>query len=172
MRKIIRIILIVLLIALAIIQFFRPSKNVSLGIAANDISTKYLMSDSLQAIMKVACNDCHSDSSRYPWYWHLQPVAWFLNGHIEEGKRHLNFSEFTSYKIGRQYKMFDNISKEVKGGGMPLTSYTLIHRDAVLSDAQKTIIENWATNMRTQIAANYPPDSLKITRPSQPQNHN
>jgi hypothetical protein len=171
MKKIIKSVLIVLLTALIIIQFFRPSKNVSAGIAASDISTKYLMPDSLQAIMKVACNDCHTDSSRYPWYWHLQPAAWFLNGHIEEGKRHLNFSEFTSYKIGRQYKMFDNISKEVKGGGMPLTSYTLIHRDAVLSDAQKALIENWAMNMRKQIASGYPPDSLKVTRSSSPQNH-
>lgn len=63
---------------------------------------------------------------------------------IIEGKRHLNFSIFTSYSTGRQYKIFDNISKEVKSGDMPLTSYTLIHRDVILSDAQKTDIENWA----------------------------
>jgi hypothetical protein len=110
-RKAIRITLIVLLFALVIIQFFRPAKNISEGIAVNDITTKYAIPDSLQATFKVACKDCHSNSSRYPWYWGLQPVAWFLNGHIEEGKRHLNFSIFTSYKIGRQYKLFDEINK-------------------------------------------------------------
>lgn len=72
----------------------------------------------------------------------MQPLAWFLNGHIEEGKRHLNFSIFSSYKIARQCKMFDEVNKEVKGGDMPLTSYTLIHRDALLSDAQKLAIAN------------------------------
>ena len=140
MKKIIRITLIVLLIALIIIQFFRPQKNISEGIAATDISTKYTIPPDVQGILKVACNDCHTNNSVYPWYWGIQPVAWFMNGHIEEGKRHLNFSMFTSYKIARQYKLFDNISKEIKGGDMPLTSYTLIHRDAVLNDAQKTAI--------------------------------
>ena len=89
-----------------------------------------------------------------------------MNGHIEEGKRHLNFSIFTSYAIGRQYKMFDEINKEVKGGDMPLTSYTLIHRDAILSDTQKTAILNWTVASRKQIEDNYPPDSLKINKPA------
>jgi Haem-binding domain len=168
MKKIIRVTLILLLIALIIIQFIRPAKNVSTGIAATDISTKYAIPDSLEATLKVACNDCHSNNSRYPWYWGMQPVAWFLNGHIDEGKRHLNFSIFTSYKIGRQYKMFDEINKEVKGGDMPLTSYTLIHRDAVLSDAQKLAIANWTAASRKQIESQYPADSLKSNRPAIP----
>ncbi|MGZ4049495.1 MAG: heme-binding domain-containing protein, partial [Bacteroidia bacterium] len=92
------------------------------------------------------------------------PVMWFMNGHIEEGKRHLNFSIFTSYPVARQYKMFDEINKEVKGDDMPLTSYTLIHRDAILSDAQKIALENWAAASRKQIEGNYPPDSLIIKR--------
>ncbi|MEO8860061.1 MAG: heme-binding domain-containing protein [Ginsengibacter sp.] len=168
MRKAIRLTLIVLLVALVFIQFFRPSKNISEGIAVNDITTKYAIPDSLKATFKVACNDCHSNNLRYPWYWDLQPVAWFLNGHIQEGKRHLNFSIFTSYKIGRQYKLFDEINKEVKGGDMPLTSYTLIHRDAVLSDAQKLQIANWTSASRKQIESLYPPDSLKSNRPGPP----
>ncbi len=168
MRKAIRITLIVLLVALIIIQFFRPSKNISEGIAVNDITAKYAIPDSLQATFKVTCNDCHSNNSRYPWYWSLQPVAWFLNNHIQDGKRQLNFSIFTSYKIGRQYKLFDEINKEVKEGGMPLTSYTLTHRDAVLSDAQKLEIANWTSASRKQIESLYPPDSLKSNRPEPP----
>ena len=168
MRKVIRITLIVLLFALLIIQFFRPSKNISEGIAVNDITTKYAIPESLQATFKVACRDCHSNNSRYPWYWGLQPFAWFLNGHIDEGKRQLNFSIFTSYKIGRQYKLFDEINKEVKGGDMPLTSYTLIHRDAVLSDNEKKEIADWTSASRKQIESLYPPDSLKSNRPASP----
>ncbi|MDQ6902092.1 MAG: heme-binding domain-containing protein [Bacteroidota bacterium] len=168
MRKAIRITLIVLLFALIIIQFFRPSKNISEGIAVNDITTKYAIPESLQATFKVACRDCHSNNSRYPWYWSLQPFAWFLNGHIEEGKRQLNLSIFTSYKIGRQYKLFDEINKEVKGGDMPLSSYTLIHRDAVLTDAQKQEITDWTSASRKQIEGFYPPDSLKRNKPAPP----
>src|SRR5579863_7499005 len=115
MMKLIRRFLVFMLAALVVIQFFRPSKNIAAGMAVNDISTKYVVPDSIAAVLKVACNDCHTNNSRYPWYWNFQPVAWFLNGHIQEGKSHLNFSNFTAYPIARQYKMFDNINKEVKG---------------------------------------------------------
>lgn len=48
---------------------------------------------------------------------------------------------------------------------MPLSSYTLIHRDAVISDTQKAAILNWITVLRKQIEDNYPPDSLIIKKP-------
>ncbi|MGH2564083.1 MAG: heme-binding domain-containing protein [Ginsengibacter sp.] len=168
MKKTVRRILIILLVALIIIQFIRPQKNISKGIAVNDISTKYNIPTDVHDILKASCSDCHSDNSLYPWYWNFQPVAWFMNNHITEGKRHLNFSNFTSYKIGKQYKLFDNIIKEIKSGDMPLTSYTLIHKDAILSKAQKTAIINWVTVSRKQIEDNYPLDSLKTNKPAHP----
>src|ERR1043165_7773322 len=128
MRKIIRVVLIILLATLIVIQFIRPSKNISKGIAVNDITSKYPMPADVEQILKTSCYDCHSNNTRYPWYWQIQPVTWFMNDHIMEAKRDLNFSTFTSYKIRKQYKSFDNINKEVKKGDMPLTSYTLIHR--------------------------------------------
>jgi len=164
----IRISLIVLLITLIVIQFFRPSRNTAEGISVNDISSKYSASAEVQKILKVSCNDCHSNNSGYPWYWNLQPVAWFMNDHIMEGKRHLNFSEFTSYKIARQYKLFEKISREVKEGGMPLASYTLIHRDAIMDSIQIKALADWSSQSRRQIEASYPADSLimkKINRP-------
>jgi len=163
-----RTVLIVLLIALIIIQFIRPKKNISEGIAVNDISSKYAIPNDVNDILKVSCYDCHSNNTVYPWYWNIQPVMWFMNGHVEEGKRHLNFSIFTTYAIARQYKIFDNINKEVKSGDMPLSSYTLIHRDAIISDAQKTTIQNWTITSRKQIEDNYPPDSLILKKRVRP----
>ena len=166
MRKIIRITLILLLVALILIQFIRPPKNISEGIAINDITTKYRIPDDVKQILKVSCNDCHSNNTFYPWYWQIQPVTWFMNDHINEAKRGLNFSTFAAYKIGKQYKSFDNINKEVKKGDMPLSSYTLIHRDAILNDTQKLVIANWATSSRKEIENHYPPDSLKTDKPA------
>jgi Haem-binding domain len=168
MRKIIRTALLILLAALIIIQFMRPQKNISEGVAINDISSKFAIPGDVQDILKVACNDCHTNNSRYPWYWNIQPVMWFMNGHIEEGKRHLNFSIFTSFKIARQYKLLDNINKEIKSGDMPLTSYTLIHRDAILSEAKKAAVLNWTTASRKKIEDSFPPDSLKVNKDMHP----
>lgn len=119
------------------------------------------MPEDVHQILKVACYDCHSNTTYYPWYWYLQPVAWFLNGHINNGKRHLNFSEFATYSIRRQYKRLSDINEEIKSGEMPLSSYTLIHRDAILNEEQKLAIKNWVINSRKEIEAQYPPDSLK-----------
>ena len=153
-----------LLAALIIIQFIRPPENIFKGIAVNDISAKYNIPADVDHVLKASCYDCHSNNTRYPWYWKIQPVTWFMNGHIKDAKRSLNFSTFASYKINKQYKSFDNINKEVKKGDMPLTSYTLIHRDAILNDTQKLAIANWTAVSRKEIENHYPPDSLKINK--------
>ncbi|MDQ6762236.1 MAG: heme-binding domain-containing protein [Bacteroidota bacterium] len=160
MKKIIRITLIVLLIILIGIQFIRPKKNLSNTMSANDISITYPIPAHVDSILKTSCHDCHSNNSYYPWYWNFQPVAWFMNGHIEEGKKHLNFSDFTTYPIFKQYGKFKQINDEVKSGDMPLSSYTLIHRDARLSAQDQHKLEDWVSSSRKQLEANYPPDSL------------
>ena len=158
--KIYKRILILLLIIFIGIQFIRPTKNKSGKISANDISTKYPVPDSVQAILKVACNDCHSNNTRYPWYAEIQPVAWWLNGHIVDGKRGLNFSEFTSYRIRKQFRRLDDIDELVKKNAMPLSSYNLIHTYAKLTERQKLTIYNWTATLKDTIKANYPADSL------------
>ncbi len=161
MKKIVKNLLIILLVILVIIQFIRPAKNISLTKGPNDISSKYPVPDSVAQILKVACNDCHTDSTRYPWYSNIQPFYFWLNSHIKDGKRALNFSEFSSDKIRKQYNSFSKMSTEVKEGGMPLPSYLWIHSDAKLSDAQKAMISSWAMAQHDSIKAKYPPDSLK-----------
>ncbi len=160
MKKVIKIILIGLLIILVLIQFIRPEKNVSDTIAVNDISTKYAIPAHIDSLLKTSCYDCHSNNSYYPWYWNLQPVAWFMNGHIEDGKRDLNFSEFTTYQIAKQYRRLEQIKDETKSGDMPLTSYTLIHTDARLSAQGKSELATWVASARKQLEDNYPSDSL------------
>jgi hypothetical protein len=158
------------LLAFIVIQFFRPAKNSSTNISANDITAKYAVPKDVQDILVTSCYDCHSNNTNYPWYANIQPVAWWLNDHIKEGKREINFSEFSSYKIGRQYKKLEEVAGEVNENKMPLESYTLIHKNAKLNDAQKSIITNWVNDLRDSIKAHYPEDSLKRPqRPTQPQ---
>ncbi|MEP6583017.1 MAG: heme-binding domain-containing protein [Ginsengibacter sp.] len=159
MKKVLRVTLIILLIILIVIQFIRPAKNIS-GIAVYDIATKYKVPTNVMHTLKIACYDCHSNNSRYPWYWNVQPVTWFLNNHIRDGKWHLNFSEFTSYEIWRQYRKLEEIGDEIKSGDMPMTSYTFIHADARMSDKEKEEVQSWVASTRKEIEDNNPPDSL------------
>lgn len=160
MKKVFKWILIILLIVFVLIQFIRPAKNKSDSKSANDISTLYAVPDSVESILKVVCYDCHSNNTVYPWYAEIQPVTWWLNNHIVDGKKDLNFSEFTKYRIRKQYIKFDEINKLVKGNVMPLASYTWVHTNAKLSDKQKQVIIVWSASIRDSIKTHYPPDSL------------
>jgi len=160
MKKVIKTILIILLIALIIIQFIRPAENKNEEIAQENITANYPIPDSLQKTLKVSCYDCHSNTTVYPFYFKIQPVAWFLNNHIQDGKKHFNFSTFSTYPVWRQYDKFKDIVEQIKKDEMPLTSYTLIHRDAILSADQKIAIIDWSNAQMKEMEAKYPADSL------------
>lgn len=160
LKKILKRTFQILLLAFIVIQFIRPAKNKSEGISNNDITKVYPVPENVQAILKTSCYDCHSNNTVYPWYSQIQPAAWWLNNHIEEGKRELNFSEFASYRVGRQYRKLNEINEQVKEGEMPLDSYLWIHKDAKLDEQQKLTLANWVTSVRDSIKANYPEDSL------------
>ena len=153
-------ILAVVVVVLIVIQFFPPTKNVSEAASAKNISAVYNTPAEVKTILDKACNDCHSNNTVYPWYAEVQPVAWWLNEHIEDGKKDLNFSEFASYRPRRQYKKLEEINELVKENEMPLNSYLWIHKDAKLSDQQKLTLANWVEATRDSLEARYPIDSL------------
>ena len=157
-------ILIVFVVAFVVIQFFRPQKNIAAGEQVNHISKLYNVPDNVKTILAKACADCHSNNTNYPWYNNIQPVAWWLNKHVIDGKRHFNIDEFASYRIAKQYKKMKECVDELKEGEMPLTSYTIIHRDAVLTDTEKQTFINWCTSIRDSIKAKYPADSLVMPK--------
>ncbi len=163
--KIIKIIVLVIAGVFIIIQFIHPEKNIS-GDDTYAVEKKYPVSDSLQHLLKVACYDCHSNKTEYPWYSEIQPVAWWLADHVEEGKGHLNFSEFLAYPIARQHHKFKEVIELVEEKEMPLNNYTWLgmHAEADISEGQRKMIVDWAKNNMQYLKDNYPPDSLKMNR--------
>ncbi|MEO7210292.1 MAG: heme-binding domain-containing protein [Chitinophagaceae bacterium] len=163
-KKIIQTILIILLIAFIVIQFFRPEKNISTTISASDITKVYPVPENVQQILTRSCYDCHSNNTHYPWYAEVQPSAWYLANHIKDGKDEINFNEFGTYRIARQNKKMKECIKQIKDGDMPIEAYTLIHRDAKLSDADKQTVISWCESIQKTLQEKYPPDSLVIKR--------
>lgn len=163
-----RKILIALLIVLIGIQFIHPEKNQS-NDQSQHISTLYPIPANVEELLAVACYDCHSNSTRYPWYNNIQPVAWWLANHVADGKRHLNFSTLASRRVAQQNHKMEEIIEMVDEGEMPLNSYTWTHADARLSQAQKDMITGWAKSTMDIIKSKFPPDSLVMPeRPAGP----
>lgn len=152
----------ILLFILIVIQFFRPEKNQSTQVLSSDVEKIYSTPSNVHSILEKACYDCHSNNTVYPWYFNIQPVAWWMNNHIEEGKHRINFSDFGSDPIRWQYKKMESAMKEIKEGGMPLDSYTWIHKNAILTSDEKQTLLNWAQNIRDTMKVKYPADSLKL----------
>jgi hypothetical protein len=131
-------------VLLVVIQFFRPEKNISSIPSANNIAKKYNTSNEVKVILNKACNDCHSNNTKYPWYSNFQPVAWWLDHHVNEGKGEINFDEFLTYPPKKARHKMEEVNEMIKEGEMPLNSYTWVHKDAVLTQAEKLVLAEWA----------------------------
>src|SRR5437588_254530 len=128
-KRNLKILLWVLVIVLIVIQVFHPEKNISAAEPANHISKQFAIPQDVKNTLNKSCGDCHSNNTTYPWYFNVQPVAWWLADHIEEGKRQVNFDEFTTYSLRRQFKKFKEIKEQIEIDEMPISSYSLLHKD-------------------------------------------
>jgi hypothetical protein len=158
-------ILLALVAILIIIQFFRPERNLS-DDKTYHVATKYAVPENVSIILQGACNDCHTNKTEYPWYSNVQPVAWWMANHVNDGKRHLNLSAFTNRPIAYQNHKLEEIVEQVKEKEMPLPSYTWLglHPQADLSEEERVAIVSWASAQMDTLKKNYPPDSLVMKR--------
>lgn len=149
--KTVKVLAIVLVLGLIVIQF------IPFGIpeskAGNDstIVSSGLMSDQVHLLLRKSCFDCHSDQTELPWYSRVAPVSWLLANHINEGKEHLNFSEWEGYSKREKTGRLEDIKDEVESGGMPLKSYLLMHPGAKLSPEEKVTLVTWAVEASSGI---------------------
>lgn len=142
-------------------QFYHPRQNKFPGERpVSNIASIYAVPEAVSTILIKSCTNCHSNYTRYPWYVNVEPIGWWLEQHIRDGKRSLNFDEFGIYKISKQYERMQDVIDEVKKGDMPLASYTLVHRHSGLKDNEKALIIAWANAVRDTIKQKYPVDSL------------
>jgi hypothetical protein len=131
------------------IQFIRPVANNDIIYSSNHINTIVFVSDTIETILQAACYDCHSNQTNYPWYTQIQPIGFWLNHHVEEGKQELNFSAFASYKKKKQLHKLDECIEMIEEGEMPLTSYSVVHQNARLNEAEKKSLIEWVKGSKT-----------------------
>lgn len=141
--KIIKVLILVLIVVVIAIQFVpdgipdnKPEDNRTL---AHDT----LVTPDVLAILKKSCFDCHSNQTDFPWYAGIAPSSWLLADHINEGRKNLNFSEWQDFSKRKKVGKLEDIQEQVKKGEMPLKSYTLIHKKAVLTSEEIQTLIKW-----------------------------
>lgn len=139
-----------------LIQLYQPARNIALeqDLTAN-FTKVYNVPKNVEAILRTSCYDCHSNNTNYPWYSNIQPVGIFMKNHINEGKENLNFNEYGNYSQRKQNSKLKAISKQIKLNEMPLASYTLIHKNAILSSSQKQEVMDWIEKTSDSLSSKY-----------------
>jgi hypothetical protein len=152
MKKIIKKILFIGLIIFLLMQLYQPARNESFeqDITAN-FTKVYNVPKNVEIILRTSCYDCHSNNTNYPWYSYIQPARFFMESHIKEGKENLNFNEWGNYSNRKQNNKLDRIAKQIESNEMPLSSYTMIHKNATLSATQKKEIINWISQLKDSL---------------------
>lgn len=141
----------ILLVAFVGIQFVPTARNQSNTVPSTDFMLVNNVPETIQKKLEVSCYDCHSNNTQYPWYNKIQPVAWFLEDHIKEGKTELNFNEWDSLSSRRKASKLRSIIKQIESGEMPLDSYTLIHKDAKVSEAEAEELISFITQLKDSL---------------------
>lgn len=144
MKQILKRILVFVLFIFIAIQLYQPALNVYKGEAVTkDFTRVYKMPDEVETLFRNSCYDCHSNNTEYVWYDYMQPARTLVESHIKEAKDDLNFSEWDTYSSRKQERLLNSIKEQIVNRKMPLTSYTLMHRKAKLSDDEIKKITDW-----------------------------
>lgn len=127
--------------AFVLVQFLNPSRTNPPVI--HDLMATNPPPPQIAALLHAACYDCHSYETRWPWYGQVAPVSWLIAGDVNEGRKHLNLSEWPVDQPDRAAKRLARMSEEIDYHEMPPKKYTLIHVQAKLTDADRKQMINW-----------------------------
>jgi hypothetical protein len=104
----------------------------------------------IKLILKTSCYDCHSNETEWPWYSRIAPGSFLITRDVVEGRKHLNFSEFSDLDAFDSTDIADEILEVLEEGEMPILPYLLLHPGASLSDSQIKTLTGWAKTLYSE----------------------
>jgi hypothetical protein len=152
MAKIARVARWVLLVFLVVFigaQAFRPDRTNPPSTPGASLLA--LATPEVAAILDRSCRDCHSNDTRWPWYTNVSPTSWLVANHVNHGREHFNYSQWTSIDEDDQDSLLGGMCSLTERGRMPLPSYLLIHRGSKLSPADVKTLCAWSEKMRDML---------------------
>jgi hypothetical protein len=142
----IRKILLIIIVLLVVAQFVPVRHDNPPFEAAKTIFAVEKMPANVRAALHRSCMDCHSNETHWPWYSHVAPVSWMVASDVHEARRKMNFSQWADYPAKKRDHELEELCDEVSGGDMPDTKYTLIHRNARLTQQEHEAICTWTNS--------------------------
>lgn len=125
----------------AVLQLTNPPRTNPLVVS--DFIATNAPPPQIAAMLHAACYDCHSSTTRWPWYSRVAPISWLIASDVKEGRQHLNLSLWPKDDPKRAAKWLGRMSEEIGSGEMPLPKYKKIHADARLTEIQRKELTDW-----------------------------
>jgi heme-binding protein len=127
-------------------QFVRPARTNPSSDPARSLFKMKPVPSHVAATLQRACRDCHSNDTEWPWYSNVAPISWFLIDHVNHGRSHFNYSEWSRYDAAESRRVLNEACRLTHEGEMPLWSYLLMHWNARLSKADSEAICTWTSS--------------------------
>jgi hypothetical protein len=129
--------LVIILFCIAAAQFVRP-------VIANPPVTRDIAAPpEVEQVLRKSCYNCHSNETRLAWFDRLTPANWLVAGHIRDGRRALNFSEWDSLTRDQQKtKLFESLY-QAERDAMPLSQYLLLHPGSKITAGDIAVLKNY-----------------------------
>jgi Haem-binding domain len=102
-------------------------------------------------VLQRSCQNCHSDKTEWPWYSHIAPMSWLVEGDVSQARSHMNLSHWGEYTVEEQQDLLARIGSAVRSGEMPPARYTMIHGNSKLSPAERDNVYRWAHAERRRL---------------------
>jgi hypothetical protein len=141
--------LVALVVGFALLQLTNPPRTNPPVI--HDLMASSAPPPQVAAMLHVACYDCHSSETRWPWYSHIAPMSWLIASDVKDGRENLNFSDWPNDNPTRAKKRLEAMSDTIGSGEMPLPKYTKLHTDARLTERQRKELTDWLDAEATRL---------------------
>lgn len=114
-------------------QLVRPGHANPAIDPAGTIDSQVGSASALPAIVQRSCGDCHSNATVWPWYTKIAPLSWIMARAVSEGRKAVNFSEWTGYSPEQRRALLVRSCEDASSGKMPGVAYVRLRPDARLS---------------------------------------
>lgn len=150
MKRLLTYLIIAVALLFVVLQFFQPEKNENETLKTHILKVEQIP-ENIEKILESSCFDCHSNKTTYLWYDKVSPASWLVNKHIIEGKKELNFSEWGELDAYDKFGILKDILNEVEKKNMPLRSYTMMHKNAKLTDEKQKVLMDWCEKRMSEL---------------------
>jgi hypothetical protein len=152
-KKRLKWILVAAVVIFGLLQLTNVARTKPVVTPGHDLSSNNPPPSEISDMLHSACYDCHSYETHWPWYGHVAPVSWWLDGHVRDARERLNFSEWPHDDAQRAAKKWRRVAESVRENDMPLPSYLKLHKAARLSDDQRKRLADWAEQEAERLSA-------------------